>query len=608
MSFIRIVIVAVLVCGIGCARHDDLILINADIWTNDPDRPVAREMRVCNGVVREVGEHVSRECPEAKGRSFSRQTIVDAGGRRVVPGLIDAHLHLVSGGRHLSQLDLRDVTDRAAFIAAIAGRARSAPKGQWITGGRWSTESWPDPAQPTRQWIDADTADHPVLLSRMDGHSALANGAALAVAGITADGPPDPPGGVIERDPATGGPTGILRDAAIELVARHVPPPSDRELDAALVAAMTEAHRHGITAVHTMSPWSELAVIDRARRRGKLTLRVRFYVSEDDWREYLDRASRFRGDDLLRVCGFKQYADGSLGSRTAYMAEPYADNPPDKPDWRGLLREVFGEKGRLESLVRTAAAAGFGSAIHAIGDQANQEVLGVYEAVQAAAALSTAVQTNADRSAPDQYTAGLSRKSSSTGSLKSEISNSKSVASDICAQHPEFALRLRIEHAQHLLPADIERFARMGVVASMQPLHKADDARYAEQAIGKERCKTSYAFRSLLDAGAHVAFGSDWPVVSINPFLGMHAAVTARSLDGRLFVPEQSIGVTEALRCYTSGAAYASGDESRLGRLAPGFLADFAILERDPFAAAPDDLRSITVKATYVGGRRVWTK
>lgn len=564
---VRFATLALLLFG-SCTSHQDIYIRNARIWTNDPANPIANSMHICDGVIAAVGDHITSTCPNATRSSVT----LDFAGARIIPGLIDAHLHLVSGGLQRSRLNLRDVPDRDAFIDAIAQRSKQTPKGQWITGGRWSTESWPDPAQPTKEWIDKVTPDHPVLLSRMDGHGALTNSVALRIAGIDRDGPPDPPGGVIERDPATGEPTGILKESAIGTVSKHIPPPSDAELDAALAAAQVEAHRHGITGVHTMSPYRELATIDRARDAGQLTLRVRYYISEDDWREYLDKAKAHRGDDMFRVCGFKQYADGSLGSRTAYMAVPYADNPDDKRDWRGVAREVFAEEGKLEEMVESAYAAGFGSAIHAIGDLANHTVLEIYE-----------------------ITLAQDETREAANNPKSKIQNLKS------------SHRLRIEHAQHLLPSDIERFARLGVVASMQPLHKADDARYAEKAIGPERCKTSYAFRSLLDAGAPVAFGSDWPVVSINPFLGIHAAVTARSLDGDVFVPEQRISVEEALQAYTSGAAHAAGDDQRLGRIAPGYLADFVILEDDILTIDPDELSKVRVKATYVNGRRVWS-
>lgn len=567
----------------GCQTHHDLYIINARIWTNDPEMPVANSMHICDGVIVAVGNDLPRKCSNATNPAVVSAKAVDANGARIIPGLIDAHLHLLGGGLQLSRLNLRDVPNRAAFIAAVAERAKTTPKGHWITGGRWSTESWPDPAQPDKSWIDPATGEHPVLLSRMDGHGALANSAALRLAGIDRNGPPDPPGGAIERDPVTGEPTGILKDTAIELVSKHVPRPSDAELDAALAAAQAEAHRHGITCVHTMSEYHELAPIDRARAAGELSLRVRFYISEDNWPDYLDKAKAHKADDMIRVCGFKQYADGSLGSRSAYMAAPFSDNPQEKTDWHGLPRDVLNARVQsagdgakstsvLEQECLDVTSNGLSLAVHAIGDQANNEVLNTYQRVR--------------RAPPTQTPAAQ---------------ESKPPSADIRSRH-------RIEHAQHLLPGDIPRFAQLGVVASMQPYHKADDARYAEKAIGPERCKTSYAFRSLLDAGAPLAFGSDWPVVSLNPFLGIHAAVTGRSLDGKVFVPEQNITVEEALQAYTGGAAWAAGDEKRLGRIAPGFAADFVILEEDVLEVPSARLDTVRVRETYVNGKCVWRR
>ncbi|HKQ48781.1 MAG TPA: amidohydrolase [Phycisphaerae bacterium] len=564
-----------------------MVVTNARIWTGDPKLPEANSLVVHEGRFVFVGDDAR---PESWRRRGFNTEVIDAKGARLIPGLIDAHLHLVSGGLQLSRLNLRDVPDRAAFIGAVAERVKKTPKGEWILGGRWSTESWPDPAQPTKEWIDAVTPDHPVLLSRMDGHGALANSVALKIAGIDRNGPSDPPGGQIERDPATGESTGILKDAAIDLVEKHIPPPTVRESRHALIAAMKEAHRHGITSVHTMSEWRELAPIEQYRNFDMLTLRVRFYVSEHDWPAYLDRVKAHKGDDMLRVCGFKEYADGSLGSRTAYMADPYSDNPPDKKDWRGLPRPFIhstnrsktdpNRKSELHRLCQNVPPLSI--AVHCIGDEANSIVLAIYARV-----------FGNHFGPPEKRTPWI------------DEMGQVGVTGD--GSPPSKSMRLRIEHVQHLLPSDIPRFAQFGVVASMQPLHKADDARYAEKAIGPERCKTSYAFRSLLDAGAHVAFGSDWPVVSLNPFLGIHAAVTGESLDGKVFVPEQNITVEEALQCYTSGAAYAAGDDDRLGRIKEGYLADFAILDRDIFDVPAGELKSIGVKATYVGGRAVWT-
>jgi len=540
--------------ALSAVEHADMIVVNAKVWTGDAARPEASALAVRDSRFVEVGDE------QTVRRRLGPQTrLVDAGGRRIVPGLIDAHVHLIQGGLHLSRLDLRGVANRGEFTAAVAERARHLGKSEWILGGRWSTESWPDPAQPTKEWLDGATADNPALLHRMDGHEALANSAALRIAGIDRAGPPDPPGGRIERAPSTGEPTGILKESAIDLVSAGVPPPSAAALRRALSAAIEEAHRHGVTTVHTMSAWKELAVLDEARAAGELTLRVCFYVSEEEWQGYLDRARAHAGDDWLRICGFKQFMDGSLGSRTAYMARPYADNSPEKPDWRGMLTAAAEKEGLLERVCQVIDAAGFTPAVHAIGDQANHLLLDLYEKT---------ARTNGSR--PGR--------------------------------------RMRIEHAQHLLPADVGRFAALGVVASMQPQHKADDGRYAEKAIGAERCKTSYAFRSLLDSGALLAFGSDWPVVGLDPLEGIAAATSGRTIEGKPFLPEQDISIEEALRAYTTGGAAAGGDDDRLGRIAPGFLADFVILSGDILHPPPAGPTAIRVEETYVAGSRVWRR
>ncbi len=523
-----------------------LIVVNARLWTADPDRPTAEAMTVRDGLIVAVGTRAEAEraCPGAE--------ILDCGGRRVTPGLIDSHLHLVSGGASLGRLAMRDLADRRAFVDAVAARARQVRPGGWLLGRGWSTDSWANPSTPTRDWIDPVTGDVPALLHRMDGHCALANTAALRLAGIDRADVPDPPGGAIERD-AAGRPTGILKESAIELVAARVPPAGLEEQVTDSLAAMREANRFGVTAVATMSEWADVAALQRVHADGRDTLRVAVYVMEADWTAFVDRVRAMPvRDDRLWIAGFKAFVDGSLGSRTAYMREPFAD----RPDTRGLLSDTMLAPGRMSANLDAADAAGLQSAIHAIGDEANHLLLNLY--------------------------------------------------ADLAARRGARDRRQRIEHAQHLLPDDIPRFARQGVIASMQPFHKADDARYAEVAIGPRRCRSSYAFRDLLASGATLAFGSDWPVVTVNPMAGVHAAVTGRTLDGRTWMTHQNLTVEEALTGYTRGAAFALHRERRIGRLAPGMLADFTVFETDPLSVRPDDLAEVRVASTYVGGRRVW--
>lgn len=522
----------------------DLVIEKARIWT-DGRTYFASTLAVRDGAFVHVGD----ADPSLIGPETKR---VDVGGALVVPGLFDSHIHMLNGGMQLSRLNLRDATDKEDFIAKVRDWAAKLGPREWILGGRWSTESWSIPELPHRAWIDAASGGRPAWLSRMDGHSGLANSEALRRAGITREGPADPPGGVIDRDPQTGEPTGILRETAMGLVARLVPAESTDDRLAALKRAIDYASEHGITSVSDVTSMADLPIYERLAQEGPSKVRLHLYPTSDDWAAAAQAANRFRGlPGFIEIKGFKAYMDGSLGSRTAYMRAPFLGNPPDRPDWRGLPMPGVLE-GLMERNVRAADQAGYQAIVHAIGDEGNHLLLNI---VQSA------------------------------------------------TRDPRQA-RARSEHAQHLLPEDIERFARLGVIASMQPYHKADDGRYAEDYIGKERCHSSYAFKSLLDVGAVVAFGSDWPVVTLNPFLGLEAAVTGRIISGVIWEPQENISLAEALRCYTSAAAYAVKRESDLGRIAPGYQADFIVLNQDLFVP-PVTWDKVKPTAVYVAGRRV---
>jgi predicted amidohydrolase YtcJ len=483
---------------------------------------------------------------------------IDAGGRLLVPGLIDAHVHFLEGGQRLASVQLRDASSRAAFVEAIRAFATTVPAGTWITGGDWDHERWGG-TLPSRDWIDAVTPEHPVWVSRLDGHMALANSAALRAAGVTR-ATRDVDGGTIVRGDS-GEPTGVLKDNAMALVERAVPPPPPVVRDRALDAAMDYVAARGVTTVHHMGSWDDLDVFERARAAGRLRTRIYAAVPLATWERLRDvvASRRFggaggRGDDWLRIGALKGFVDGSLGSHTAAFFEPFTDAPGD----RGLLVNTRAD---LERWVLGADAAGLHVLIHAIGDRANHDLLEIY---------AKAITTNGNRDR-----------------------------------------RFRIEHAQHLAPADIGRFKGLGVIASMQPYHAIDDGRWAERVIGAERIKTTYAFRSLLDAGATLAFGSDWFVAPPTPIEGIYAAVTRRTLDGKHpggWVPAQKIDVESALRAYTVGAAYAEAREARKGRLAPGYLADLVLLGGDLFTMPAEAIRSTPVVLTVVGGRVVYER
>ncbi|HET9485554.1 MAG TPA: amidohydrolase [Xanthomonadales bacterium] len=522
-------------------------VVNARIWTGDAERPWASAIALDGERIALVGEDAEVRAKLGDAR------VLDAGGRLLVPGFIDTHVHFITGGLGLSSVQLRDAGHRGAFVQRIGAFVRTAPKGTWVTGGDWDHTLWGGEL-PARAWIDAVTPDHPVWVNRLDGHMALANSAALKAAGVTRD-TADVDGGEIVRD-ANGEPTGVLKDNAMALVERVVPPPSAAMADCALAAAMAYVNARGVTSVHDMGTWEDLATHGRASTAQR-TVRVYAAVPLSDW-ERLARevqAKRYgggdgRGDEWLRVGLLKGFVDGSLGSHTAAFNQPYSDAPED----RGLLMHP---PGVLEAWIAGADRAGLHVTVHAIGDRANDLLLDAYEA---------AAKANGARDR-----------------------------------------RFRIEHAQHLAAVDIPRFAALGVIASMQPYHAIDDGRWAEKSIGP-RIATTYAFRSLLDANAKLAFGSDWFVAPPTPLEGIYAAVTRRTLDDRHpdgWVPRQKITVEEALRAYTATAAYASFEEDLKGTLAPGRLADFVVLDRDLFRIAPESIREAKVVLTVVGGRAV---
>jgi predicted amidohydrolase YtcJ len=535
------------------AAPPDLVVTNARIWTGDPARPWAEALAASGERLVAVG--TAEEIRARPGAAGARA--IDARGRLVTPGFIDAHVHIIEGGFRLASVQLRDAATRELFVERIAAFARTVPPGTWITGGDWDHELWGG-ALPERSWIDAVTPEHPVWINRLDGHMALANGVALTLAGVTrAVG--EVPGGAIERT-ASGELTGLLRDNAMALVDKAVPPPSEAMADRALEAAMDYVAARGVTSAHHMGDWADLATFERAHRRGALRTRIYAAVQLPTWERLAERERqppdgrpRF-GDAWLRTGLLKGFVDGSLGSQTAAFHEPFTSAPGD----RGLF---VNEPDALYAWIAGADKAGLHVAVHAIGDRANAVLLDIYARV--------------------------------------------------AREHGPRDRRFRIEHAQHLAARDVPRFAPLGVIASMQPYHAIDDGRWAERVIGAERSKTTYAFRSLLDAKADVAFGSDWFVAPPTPLEGIYAAVTRRTLDGRHaggWVPEQRIAVEEALRAYTTAGAYASFEEGLKGTLAPGRLADFVVLERDLFTVAPEAIGDIAIDLTVVGGRVVFER
>lgn len=536
---------ALLGCGLRDAdrRPADVLYYNGVVWSGVEGAPDAAAFAVRDGLIHHVGD------PDATNAIES----IDLGGRFVMPGFVDNHVHFLEGGMALASVDLRDAATPEEFARRIAEYAAPLAPGRWVLQGNWDHELWGGEL-PRRQWIDAQTGDTPVFVLRLDGHMGLANSAALERAGIDAT-TETPAGGEIVRD-SDGEPTGILKDSAMNLVLAAIPTFTEEELLAAFDAAQSHALAAGLTGVHavTSNP-TETWMLDafrRAREQGSLKIRLYALTPLEHWRDEAARIERDgRGDERLRWGGLKGFVDGSLGSSTAWFHEPYSDRaessgfPLTDPD-------------ELATLFADADAAGLHLAVHAIGDRAIDWLIDVMV-----------------------ETAG------------SEIGQR----------------RYRIEHFQHPTQEAILRAAEHRIIASMQPYHAIDDGRWAEKRIGAERAKTTYAFRSILDAGGILTFGSDWPVAPLSPLEGIYAAVTRRTTDGAHpngWQPQETITVEEALTAYTAANAYAGFEEGVAGTLEPGKRADFVVLSQDPRAVDPGDLREIEVLATVIAGEAVY--
>jgi len=478
-------------------------------------------------------------------------TVIDLGGRFVAPGFIDSHVHLLQGGSNLASVQLRDASTPEEFIRRIKDFAANQKPGTWILGGDWDGMGWE--SLPQKGWIDSVTPDNPVFVSRLDGHMALANTLAMKLAGIDLK-VKDVSGGTIERD-SRGEPTGIFKDNAMDLISVRIPDPTDEEVDRALMAAMNYLASNGVTSVHAVDGAGYADDIARVRARGEQITRIYYMKTISRWKDLKEQVEREgHGDKWVRTGAVKGFVDGSLGSHTAAFIEPYTDLQTDT----GLF--VNSEED-LYRWILESDKAGLQVVIHAIGDRAINFLLNTYERV---------ADENGERDR-----------------------------------------RFRIEHSQHIAPGDIKRYAELKVIASMQPYHAIDDGRWAEKYIGPERIKTTYAFRSLLDSGATVAFGSDWFVAPATPLEGIYGAVTRRTLDGKNpegWVPEQKITVEDALKAYTISAAYASFEEDIKGSLETGKLADFVVLASDITAIDPVEIWEMKVQQTWVGGKKVFDR
>jgi predicted amidohydrolase YtcJ len=528
----------------------DLLLYNSRVYTMDVDCPSAQAVAIAGNRILAVGEDADlRQVLRPGGQAL------DLRGRTIIPGLTDAHVHFgsYSIATYQHQVDLDNVPTQAEAVARVAEAARGTPPGRWIQGGGWNKNVWPGLAFPSAADLDAAIPDHPVALEDKSRHATWVNSRALDLAGITA-GTEDPPGGQILRD-ASGRPTGILLETAAGLVHEIIPEPDVETMADALRGGMAQAHRLGLTGFHDPGNPIVLAALQILRARGELALRALVHIPDEELESAAELGLRSGfGDETLRIGGVKIFADGALGPQSAHMLSPYEGTTGEF----GVPTQTAAE---LHDLVRRAHQVGLSVAVHAIGDAANRAVLDAIEHAQ------------------------------SPGSSTPP------------------ALPDRIEHVQLLHPEDLTRLARLGIVASMQPIHAPSDMEMAERYWGR-RCDLAYAWRGVLDSGARLAFGSDCPVEILDPLAGIHAAVTRRRADGSPgpegWIPAQRLAVAEAVHAYTLGAAYASGEARLKGALAPGRLADLVVLSRDIFAIDPMEILDARVEMTVMDGRIVY--
>jgi predicted amidohydrolase YtcJ len=554
----RLLLLLVLLCCLVLPQRSpaqsrpaaDLIITNAKIWTVDASQPLAQAVAVLGDRIVAVGSTSAVDAwrgPNTK--------VIDAAGKLVLPGFNDAHVHFVSGGEQLDNVRLKDVTNPQEFARRIAERAKITPQGEWVQGGNWDETKWNPPNMPTKEMIDALTPDTPVFVSRYDGHMGLANSVALRLAGITAQ-TPDPPGGTIVHD-AQGDPTGALKDAAMDPIFKVIPPLSHDRRVKVVKRALAYAASVGVTSVqHMETSYADIAVYSELLRRGELTTRIYVapLITHVDDQAKLGVGHAF-GGPYLRIGAVKAYADGSLGSGTAYFYEPFLNQGAN----RGLLADEMHPISLMRDRYMKADAAGLQICTHAIGDEGISTILDLY--------------------------------------------------ADVIKAHGEADRRLRIEHAQHMAAKDFDRFAELHVIATVQPYHAIDDGRFAESHIGHDRSSRTYAFRTFLDHGVRLAFGTDWEVAPLDPVLGLYAAVTRATLDGKNpngWFPEQKLTVAEAVEAYTMGSAYAEFQEKEKGSITAGKLADMVLLSNDIFTIAPEQIRDVKVLKTIVGGKIVW--
>jgi len=560
-----------LFCTISMAQDQpsqpkaDIILLHGNIYTGVEVPSSFHAMQRVEALairgdrVQAVGTEI--EILKLKG---PQTQVINLGGHFVMPGFNDAHLHLASAGFRRLTVDLTGVKSVTEFRDRIRARVQTAEPGEWITGGGWDHTLWPVKELPSRWDIDEVSTDHPVFLQRVDGHIAVANTRALQLASITLASK-DSEGGKIDRD-LTGSPTGILRETARDALSAVIPKPTREKRRQAIAAALQDLAQWGITSAQDNSGWEDFQVYEQLEREGKLTARISEWLAFDDSLETLKghRAAHPGSDNMLHTGMLKGFIDGSLGSRTAALLEPYADDPKNS----GLPQY---EQAKLTAMTKERADAGFQIGFHAIGDKGVQMALDAF---------------------------------ASTGCVGTGVSP---VQAERSSANSGTDHRFRIEHAQVTTPAQIAKFKQLKVIASMQPNHLLTDMNWAMDRLGPKRAATSYAWAEFLKKGVTLAFGTDYPVEPVTPLRGLYAAVTRKSEDGKKeYFPEQKLAMEQAIAAYTTGSAFAEFSEKEKGTLAPGMLADFVVLDRDVTAVAPEKVLGTKVLRTVVGGKTVY--
>ncbi len=541
------------------SQQNKTAFINGKIYTVNEKQPYAEAVIIEGNKIMFVGSN-----EDAKKEIDPSTTVIDLHGKLMLPGFNDAHVHFINGGFYVMGIDLRQTKSISEFREILKNYI-SSHKGKWIEGGRWDHEKWKEKRLPIKEDIDDITSDTPVLLKRLDGHMALTNSYGLKLAGITKD-TKSPDGGLIEKDPKTGELTGILKDNAIDLVNAVIPEPSSQNYYEAALTALNEAKKYGITSVQDITynytsdnkkPLEDLITYQQLEKDGKLTCRIYTRIPIYDYQNLVKDGIQYCfGDEHIKLGSLKAFSDGSLGSSTAWFWEPYVNEPSNY----GLPNDIVTD-GRLEKWAIDADKHKLQICVHAIGDHANSYLLDLIEKIE---------RTN-----------------------------------------PKWDRRFRIEHAQHVRPQEISRYSKLGVIASVQPTQCIEDGSWAVERIGPERIKYTHQYKSFLDNEVHLAFGTDWPVVSLNPLLGIYAAVTRRTVDDKNpngWIPEQKISVEDAIKCYTLNSAYAEYSEKFKGSIEPGKLADLVVLSDDILTIDPVKIKDVKVDMTVFNGKVIYQR